>query len=91
MGDMGRRKRTKWVQLVAACALLLMLAPFAQQTDRGAWLSTLQVSAASAKAPAAPVREDALVREDASTPSAEQNADRASLSGSVSVELAAKR
>jgi hypothetical protein len=55
----GRRKRTKWVQLIAGCALLLMLAPYAQQTDRQAWLSkALQVSAAAAEAPQEPAREE---------------------------------
>lgn len=48
----GRRKRTKWAQLIAGCALLIMLAPWAQQTHRKAWLSeTLQVSAAAADSP----------------------------------------
>lgn len=58
MGTSERPRRTKWVQLIAACALLLMLAPYAQQTDRQAWLSkSLQVSAAAVEAPKETLRE----------------------------------
>jgi len=40
------------VQLIVGCALLLMVAPFAQQTDRQAWIAkAIQVSAAAAEAP----------------------------------------
>jgi hypothetical protein len=87
MGEAGRRKRTKWVQLIAACALLLMLAPFAQQTDREAWLSkAFQVSAAAAEVPAALVREDVSPRIE--EPNVVPNAVRASLSDSASIGLA---
>jgi len=59
MGKLERPRRTKWVQLIAGCALLLMLAPYAQQTDRQAWLSkALQVSAAAAEAPKETLREE---------------------------------
>lgn len=59
MRELGQRRRTKWVQLIAACALLLMLAPYAQQTDRQAWIAkALQVSAAAAEAPRERAREE---------------------------------
>lgn len=77
MRELGRRKRTKWVQLIVGCALLLMVAPYAQRTDRQVWIAkAIQVSAAAAEAP----RE--LARDEMPLPRVEA---KSAVSGSVDV------
>jgi len=86
MGEPGRQKRTKWVQLVAACLLLLMLAPYAQQTDRQAWLSkALQVSAAAAEA------QQERLREETPPPRVESKTVRSPADDSPSFEDATRK